>query len=331
MTHKLTHLTIALLGLLLMAGAALAADPGLPVPDASEASDQKAGSVLYYNSYTSSATAPNTQNARLNITNTSASQSATVHLFFVDGGTGGVADSFICLTANQTATIIASDVDPGVSGYMIAVAVDPESGLPTKFNFLIGDEFVKFSTGHSANLGAVAFSKINDENVTSGDGSIAILFFDALPLPGSYSRAPRVVAVDNIASRGDGNDTLLILNRVGGNLATGAAGLGSLFGLVYDDAESVFSFSITGGAQLRASLSNSFPRTTPRLDQIIPAGRSGWMKIFSQADIGIVGAAITANPNAGTSAGAFNSGHNLHHLRLSGGATLILPVFPPAC
>ncbi len=325
-----THMLMALLALLLMAPLALAADPGLEFPPTSEASDQKAGSLLYYNAYTSSATSPNSANTRINITNTSSTSAAIVHLFFVDGSNCSVADSYLCLTANQTATFLASDVDPGINGYIVALASDSD-GLPAAFNHLIGDEYVKFASGHAANLGAIAFAKLNNANVISTDGVLAALFLDGLNLAGSYNRAPRVVALDNLPSRADGNDTLLILNRVGGNLATGAATLGALFGILYDDAETAFSFSFAGGCQFRASISSSFPRTAPRVETVIPAGRSGWMKFYSLSDIGIIGAAINMNTGTDDAANAFNGGHNLHHLRLSQAANLIIPVFPSSC
>ena len=54
------------------------------------------------------------------------------------------------------------------------------------------------------------------------------------------------MALDSLGSRADGNDTLLILNRVGGNLGIGAATLGSLFGILYDDSETAFSFTFSG-------------------------------------------------------------------------------------
>ncbi|MGH9841749.1 MAG: hypothetical protein ACREEM_23595, partial [Blastocatellia bacterium] len=92
-----------------------------------------------------------------------------------------------------------------------------------------------------------------------------------------------------------------------------------------------FSFSVAGGCQLRGSLSNTFPRTTPRLESLIPAGRSGWLKIWSPADIGILGAMINANPNAGAQANAFAGGHNLHKLTLSAAASYTIPIFPPSC
>src|SRR5262249_45798505 len=192
-----THMFLAMLALLLMASVSFAADPGLLYPPTSEVSDQKAGSLLFYNVYTSGATSGAGQNARINITNTSTTSAAFVHLFFVDGSNCSVADSFICLTTNQTSSFLASDVDPGVTGYIVAIAVDGRNGLPAVHNFLIGDEYVKFSTGHQANLGAEAFAKLTPGNVTSTDGSLAAIFFDGLLLDGSYNRAPRVLALDN--------------------------------------------------------------------------------------------------------------------------------------
>ncbi len=325
-----SRLFMILFALTLLASNAFAADPGLPFSVTGEASDQKAGSLLYFNVYTSGTTDAVRQNSRVSLTNTSGTASVSVHMFFVDGSNCSVADNYLCLTPNQTASFLASDVDPGITGYIVAVAVDADSGLPIFFNNLIGDVYVKFSTGHTANLPALAFSKINASNVVSTDGSLAALFFDGLNLAGSYNRAPRVVAVDSLADRASGNDTLLILNRVGGNLGTGAATLSTLFGLLYDDAETPFSFSISAPTcQFRSSLSNSFPRTTPRYDSVIPAGRSGWMKIQSQSDIGITGAVI--NANAGSTSSSFNGGHNLHTVTVTAAPNLVIPVFPPNC
>jgi hypothetical protein len=314
-----------------MASTAFAGDPGTPLPATSEASDQKAGSLLFYNTYTSSAANANTANTRINITNTNDRSGVFVHLFFVDGSNCSIADSYICLTANQTASFLAADVDPGISGYIVAVASNGD-GLPAVFNYLIGDEYVKFATGHAANLGAIAFAKLTETNVVSTDGTLTGVFFDGLNLAGSYNRAPRVVALDSLGSRADGNDTLLIINRVGGNLAIGASNIGALFGILYDDAETAYSFTFTANVcQFRGSITNTFPRTTPRVDSIVTAGRTGWLKVYSQSDIALLGAAINLNANAGTSASAFNSGHNLHHLTLTAAATLTLPVFPPGC
>ncbi|MDQ3012735.1 MAG: DUF11 domain-containing protein, partial [Acidobacteriota bacterium] len=165
--------------------------PGQAYPALSEASDQKEGSILFYPIYTSDAVNGTTQNTRIAITNTSNTEKVTIHLFGVDGATCAVLDSFICLTPNQTTAFLASDWDPGNTGYIMAVAVEDDTGLPRAFNELIGDEYVKFSTGHAANLGAIAvaasmlFPTGVDPNVIT-----TTLRFDGM----NYNRLPRILA-----------------------------------------------------------------------------------------------------------------------------------------
>ncbi len=300
--------------------------PGMVPPAISEMSDQKAGSVLVYNLYTSS-TDPTRQNTRINLTNSHSQLSAYVHLFFVAEGCS-VADSYLCLTANQTASFLTSDLDPNTTGYLVAIAVDSQ-GCPTNFNYLSGDEYVKLASGHAANLSAPAFAAIaGGLPLCDATAVTATMAFDGI----SYNQIPQTLAVSSVGSRADGNDTLLIVNRIGGNLGTGAATLGTLFGVFYDDAETPLSFSLAGSCQLRGSLSNNFPRLTPRFESFIPAGRSGWLKLFSQeADVGILGSQINFNANAANVASAFNQGHNLHALTFSAANTLTIPVFPPNC
>ena len=298
--------------------------PGTPFSPTSELSDQKAGSVLIFPVYSSSLTNPGAENTRLNLTNTNPREVAYVHLFFVDGSTCAVADSYICLTPNQTTTLNAADIDPGVTGYVVAVAVNKDSGCPISFNFLIGDEYVKFQSGHAANLGAEAFAALFNTAPTCA-ANTAELAFDGV----SYNRAPRVLAVDSIPSQLDGNATMLIVNRVGGDLSTNAGSVGSLFGLLYDELENPYSFQFSGGCQYRNVFSAQFPRTTPRINTVIPAGRTGWMKLSATADLGILGVVI--NRNVSSSPTAFNQGHNLHKLTLTSTAKITIPVFPPNC
>jgi hypothetical protein len=303
--------------------------PGTPLPPESAVSDQKPGSVLFFNLYTSNAANPDSENTRVNLTNTSPANVAFVHLFFVDGGSCSAADAFICLTPNQTTSLLMSDLDPGVAGYLIAVASDRVTGLPAYFNSLIGDEYVKLASGHAANLGAEAYAALRPN--PAGDDQLsptARLNFDGL----SYNRAARALAVDNIPARADGNATLLVLNSFGGNLATGANTLGAIFGLLYGDTEASYSFSFSSGAcQARPGLGANFPRTSPRFDQAIPAGRSGWMKIWAANDTALSGALINSAGGAGGVASAFNQGRNLHKLSFTGAASLTIPVFPAAC
>ncbi|NOT62212.1 MAG: DUF4394 domain-containing protein, partial [Acidobacteria bacterium] len=228
--------------------------PGLPHGPQSQISDQKPGSVLIYPVYTSDAANGASQNTRLSITNTHGSRGANVHLFFVDGSSCSVADSFICLTANQTASVLASDIDPGTTGYLMAIATDA-LGCPINFNFLIGDEFVKFASGHMTNLGAEAVSAIAGGLPACDATSVsATLNFNGV----SYNLLPRVIASSNLQARADGNDTLLIVDRIGGSFASAASTLFGLFGLMYDDAEKGVSFQIPGASrcQYRAVINN---------------------------------------------------------------------------
>jgi len=318
-------LALSFVAAVLVSSIALAADPGLPYPESSEVSDQKAGSVLFYNTYTSSATAPSQENTRINITNTNADVRAFLHIFFVEGRTCSIADTFICFTRNQTVSFETSDADPGTQGYIVAFAVNNQ-GRPIRFDFFIGDEYVKYASGHHANLAAeaIAAPPPTDEAEQQVDDSFIELAFDGK----TYNRLPRVLADDSIPSRLDGNDTKLIVNRVGGDLRTGAGILGTLFGVVYDDAENTFSTSFIGLCHLEFSIgANNFPRVVGGWNALIPAGHTGWMKFWSPVDFAILGAAINFNPNLS----GYNGGHNLHKLTLSDNATYILPVFPASC
>ncbi|MBK9316152.1 MAG: DUF11 domain-containing protein [Acidobacteria bacterium] len=303
--------------------------PGMNVPGNSQVSDDKSGSVLVFPFYTSDPTRPVNVNSRINITNIDETRSVCAHLFFVDGASCTVADQFVCLTPNQTTSFLLSDIDPGVNGYLIAVQVDCDTGCPVNYNSLIGDAYVKTSTGHSGNYGAETIAA--DPCIVTPcttDSFTAELRFDG----SRYNKLPLVLAVSNIPSRADGNDTLLVVDRIGGNTMVGMLPLGSVFGLLYDDVEKAYSFTYTTEeCQLRASLGNTFPRTVPRFDTVIPAGRSGWMKFWTQEQGGIFGIAINENPASAGGPGAFGGARSLHVLTLANSVTLTIPVFPPSC
>ncbi|MFN0108247.1 MAG: hypothetical protein ACKVZH_05270 [Blastocatellia bacterium] len=298
--------------------------PGTPFPTDAAASDQRPGSLLIFPIYTSSASNPNQQNTRINLTNVHTLSPAYLHMFFVDGSNCSVADNFLCLTPNQTASFLISDLDPGVTGYIVVVSVDSK-GCPTSFNYVIGSEFIKFASGHSAQLGAEAVAAKQIPSCPAAS-STALINFDNV----DYQRLGRVIAADGLPSRADGNDTIIVVDRIGGNLGIGAATLGSMFGIFYDDAENALSFTFTAQCQLMSSLNNSFPRTTPRYETFIPAGRTGWLKL-SLGGTSTSGAIVGAVLNTTTSQSGFRGGRNFHKLTLSETASLTIPVFPPSC
>lgn len=301
-----------------------------PVPPrAGPTSDQIGASILVFPIYASDSAMPHRENTRMSITNTAVRDSACVHMFNMDGATCSVADLFVCLSPNQTVTMLASDLDPGNQGYSIAVAVDCKTGLPTGSNTLIGEEFVKFQSGHAANLQAWGIRAVQqspagvDPNVES-----VVLRFDGL----AYNRLPRILLVDGIGSRADNDSMLVVLDRIGGDMFEGGIPIGNLFGWLYNDMEIGYSFTARyTTCQLKETISNTFPRTTPALTTVIPQGHTGWMKIWSTTDGALIGAQINLNTDANLSARAFNQGRNLHILTLTSSATLTIPVVIPFC
>lgn len=320
----------ALCVMLAMPSATVGAEPGRPEREADDvrrslASDLRPGSVLVYNVYTSS-TDPGKQDTDVSITNLNASQPAFIHIFFIAEGCS-TADSYLCLTPNQTASFLTSDVDPGSRGYIIAIATN-NKGCPVSFNYLIGSEYVKFESGHAANLAAESYAALYNGTLPdcSDTDTIARVLLDGI----RYNSAPKVLAVDKIPSPLSGNSTMLILNSLEGNLAIGMNLIGSFGGTLFNDAESAFAWSATGACQFRSVLSDSFPQTTPKFSQVIPQGRTGWMRLMTRDERAISGAVINFHPNAADRKNAFNGGHNLHHVRFGGGG-LVVPVFPPTC
>ncbi|HYE73610.1 MAG TPA: hypothetical protein VEF04_09765, partial [Blastocatellia bacterium] len=299
-------------------------EPGMPNPATATVSDDKPGSVLFFPLYSSTHESPQTENTRINLTNLDKTNLTRLQIFFVNNN-GGVASSSLCLGPTQTVSFLVSDYDPGVRGYILAVAVD-QNGRPIKFNHLVGSEQVKLSSGHAASLNAIAFSAIAETPVTLPPGATtATLKFDGE----NYNAAPRTVALSNIPSPIDGNETLLFLDLFGGNLSAQNVGtLGDFTGLIYDDEGKSYSFSFNSTQnQFQKVLSDSFPRTQPRWLSAVNAGRNGWMRFASTTNKSVIGVSLSKTTNLLP----YTQGHNLHFLDLINTVTLTIPLFQPIC
>ena len=328
-THNLARWIIRISGLCLLA-MTIMAQPGTPLPASSGMSDMKPGSVLFYPYYTSDVISTYNENTRINLTNTHTTQEVYLHVFFVDSSTCQAADSFFCLTANQTLTFIASDYDPGITGYFMAVAVNKTTGIPVQFNYLLGSYYFKLAAGFATNLPALSFAAITNTPATvNTDGSTVDIKFDDV----NYNAGPRMLAVDSLPSRADGNSTMLILTRLGGDLAGGQAGsIGGLLGQMFDDNEKGYSFSMSGGScQFKNIFSDSSPRMVPRFSSIVKAGHVGWVKLWPTANVPVVGISVNANASTSIKESSYSGGHNLHLLSTTTTGVYTIPVFLPSC
>jgi hypothetical protein len=345
-----TVLLITLLCAVLAAGARAQNIPGLPGDAAGAAfglgvSENKPGSVLFFNYYTSDA-ASSQVDTRVNITNVNPEQDIAVHIFFVDSVTCGVADSFLCLTRNQTATFLMSDLDPNVTGYIVAVASDSQ-GRPASFNFLAGDELVVTSTAHRFGLAAVAAARRDGAFASpiNSDGVSSTMVFDGR----QYDLLPQTMILDSFPSQVGGvgsalADTRLYVYSPVSDLATGGASSATLFFLVHDDQERTFSASLSFGCFLSSDKQRiTSVRTVPNINTIVPSGRSGWAT-FSATGLRAIDCGDGTNtpirisniPLMGATAtrvGGFTGGHNLRYATVfrSPGYSITVPVISPPC
>jgi len=323
MKRTLVAVLVFLGGLLGSRSGARAQDVGLSIPATSEASDNKPGSVLIYNLFSPNAATPSLENTQISITNTNSSTTQAVMFIFVRGATGLSVPTAFCLGANKTATFDASLALPGERGFAIAIAVDISTGCPigTAGNVLTGQARVKLASGFSGTLPAMGVSALYAGTIAgcSGASTSAALNFDGV----SYNLLPFLSAVDNVGSLADGKRSLLVLNRINGNLGATATPLGKVTGTFYDDTERKTSYVIpTSGSQFVGELVKGQPVIVPPLPRFVPAGRTGWTRFrpfgsFAPA----TGAAFFTAPSGAT---------NLRASTLISG-TVTIPVFQNPC
>src|SRR5262249_44799056 len=182
---------------------------------------------------------------------------------------------------------LTSDFDPGIVGYIVAVAVS--GGSPTQFNWLIGDEYIREADNRVANLAAVSIARRSSDDVLSnGDGTASLIFNDV-----EYERLPATVALSSFNSQTT-DSTQVNIYVPSPNLAVGSVSNTSIFTLVYDDTERVLSTTTRSICYATLQLS-SLRLAGGSINNFVPSGRTGWIR-FSGGGRPLLGASIQRGP-----------------------------------
>lgn len=320
---KITHTLIRTLLVFLILGAgaisALADDVSGP--------SETTGSVLVFpyitsnlaNDWDTRITIANTDYARRDTSPAQVLTTVYAHVFIIDGRTCNQADQYVCLTPHATITFLASDIDPEITGYVIVVAVDGNTGNPINQNSLIGDAFVSEGR-YVGNYGASAFRAYGNPGINN-DGSLN--FGD---MTNGYDFVPSRYAF-SIQSPVDAPGQRIVTSSLSGDLSNGVlAGAGqSSVGFVYNGNEKPFgSFAgfHQGGCQAISVIGLTSPRVPTGMAKVVPAGQIGTMTITTRPTVGLFMTSTGNNQWSGI--------RGLHKTRYTN-ASLIIPVFSPVC
>jgi hypothetical protein len=300
-------------------------------------SDQKAGSLLvfpYYNSASDgSFSKADTLITISNVCNGAATSAGVpnysyLHLFFINGQNCSPADTFVCLTPNGSVQLKASDYDPTITGYLIAVAVN-SSGAPIENNCFIGSAFVRDDTaGIVDSYGAEAFRSYLGFGkggpipapVSGGNASINFNGVDYDLAPTQFSAQVQDPAVA---------DEFIALAALNGNLGTkldDAKQTGT--GLLYRADETPASFPplIGAGCQSLTAVGANL-RIVPVNINTFLKDSYGYLKFSTSPAVGLL---ISRQGAANQSVNRFSGIRALHKTQVSS-ATLTAPCFPPFC
>lgn len=324
-SHTITRIFFSLMILTAMATGVFAQ----PILDIT-ASDQKAGSLLVYPYYTSKA--QERRDTRITISNVGF-KSVTAHVFVMDGNTCSQADQFICLTPNASVAFKASDIDPEITGWILAVAVDPQTGYPIAANSLLGNALVA-DGDYVGNYAAEAFWAEGDPSTVtppnSGAFGSAVLNFngrDRVNAAGGYDLLPTQFVAEIQSTNDSVGQKLVTVGMTGSIVASSPKGAGQVgVGQVYNGNEKPFgSFSriLNDGCQATAVISSSVPRVPLGMSVLVPAGQVGTLKFFTGGGVGL----FMTPKTLGNKWSGIRALHKISALP----KTLEIPVFPPSC
>ncbi|MBI1763179.1 MAG: hypothetical protein HYR56_17265 [Acidobacteria bacterium] len=294
------------------------------VSAASKLDDQKPGSLLFFTRYTSSASNAARENTQLSLTNTNPGTSALVRLFLVNSSTCEVSNFTLCLAAQQTVSFALSDLDPGVKGYIMAVATDA-GGRPTDFNWLIGQAVVKQPLGGrnvSALLKAYTVAKRKEGIVTADGNNQAEMIFDNV----NYDRLPAQLGFDGVPTQLNGlNTTQLSLFRPLANFAgSGSSTNLQITGFGTGASNQVVSTSGTTPLSCLTDVNIGSLRLAPlTVSNLIQPGNFAWFSVSTTELLPLLGTQLTS--------GEVNGGTTARVLSYSTEYRIKIPVSSAAC
>jgi hypothetical protein len=288
--------------------------------------DQKPGSVLFFNRYTSSASNPSRENTTVNLTNTNPTSSVFIRLFLINSATCQSQEVELCLAAQQTLSFQMSDLDPGVKGYGVAVATN-QAGEPVQFNWLMGNTIVKQSAANvlkpfTSVLAAMAIAKRSPGALVAGPGNEAEMIFD----DAIYDRLPAQVAFDGVPSQGNAaNTTVVSLYRPVPNLGNGVSNpTVQITGWGTNALNQV----VTTSGNLSVACYSDFAVSAFRLSpvavaQLLPPSTTAWFAASTVDMQPLLGSQLNS--------GEFNGGNNARSLSLASEYRIRIPISPVAC
>lgn len=293
------------------------------VSAATRQSDQKPGSILFYQRYLSAIGTNNGNNTTISVTNTSPTTSGRVRMFFISAADCSSFEQAICLAAQQTTTFKMSEFDPGTTGYCVAVACDA-AGNPTQFNWLIGNAQVRQTSTvngqfYDASLSAIAVAKREAAAVPATNNVAEMAFDDKM-----YDSLPAQLAADNIPSQGtnagNANATILSLFRPVANLAGGTSSASVTFTVNNNTGQSTATTQPIG---CYTDVRLNTLRVNPTLATILSVGKTGWVRISSSDNGPLLGAQFNS--------GQYASGASLRAVTYALDYRISIPIKAPGC
>ncbi len=292
------------------------------VSAATRPGDQKPGSVLFLARYTSSASNPAREDSFISLSNTSPTDSVYVRLFLINGGCQPF-EYTLCLPPRRTTGLLASDLDPGSRGYMIAVACDA-SGQPIQFNWLSGSVQVKQPNPVNGlpfdiSLSAIAIAKRSGGAVTAAGGKAEMAFDDTM-----YDRLPTQLAADDVQSQANGaNSTVITVFRPLPNLAGGSPSA-TIHVTGYNSDGNNTSADVNATNTCYRDINLPTLKLAPTLIRdFIQPGASAWFSIAPTDSLPVLGAQFNY--------GKFSGGHTSRPLTFAIDYRISIPVAPLTC